>query len=153
MYLFPERDERGNRWLLAAALVLSIAIHFGIGPAVRWWWPRIEPAIAKVLPRPTATPEIVALSDAITIEKRTVPRASRRSPRQERRVQQLPRKRTVAQLSTMQPMPTLPPVPSAAPTARVTVEPTVEPTYRPHGTVHLPRAEPTVEPRPRVERR
>jgi hypothetical protein len=150
--LFPERADRGTRWLLAVALILSIVIHFGVGPAVRWWWPRIEVAIAKVLPRPTPTPEIVALSDAITIETRTVPRVSRRSPPRPRRVQQRPRAVARALEAQTLSVPTLAPVPTAPPTPRATVEPIVVPTSRAHsGTIHHPRAEPTLDPRPHVE--
>jgi hypothetical protein len=152
--LFPERADRGNRWLLPLALVLSIAIHFGVGPAVRWWWPRLDAMVARVVPHPTPTPEIVALSDAITIEKRTVPREVHRAPRPQRRAQSQPRPRAIAQAPAPQsiPIPTLPPVPTAQPTARATVEPTIEPTHRPvHGTIHHPRAQPMPDLRPRPE--
>ena len=156
MNLFPERDDRGW-WLLAAALVLSLLVHAGGAGVARWWWPSIARAVAKVLPRPTPTPEIVALSDAITIEKRTVPRVSRRSPqRQAHRPQpkRQPRPRVVARMPALERMvvPTLAPLPTQAPTVGPTFQPTSEPTVRPrHGPIHrivamAPRARPTVEP-------
>jgi hypothetical protein len=148
--LFPERDDRRGRWLLPAALLLSLLIHVAGGGAARWWWPRLAPAIAKLLPRPTPAPEIVALSDAITIEKRTVPREAHRTPPRRRAAR--PRPRQMAQLPAlrMPPVPTLAPVPTEAPSSRPTREPTTAPTYRPvAGTLHHPRAAPTPQPRPR----
>ena len=139
MRLFPERDDRLGRWLLPAALLLSLLVHVAGGGAARWWWPRLAPAIAKLVPRPTPAPEIVALSDAITIEKRTVVREAHRSPPRRRPEPQ--RRRQVAQLpqSTVPFVPTLPPVPTAAPTVRPVT-----------GTLHHPIAVPTPAPlRPR----
>ncbi len=149
MHLFPERDDRRGRWLLPAALLLSLLVHIAGGGVARWWWPRLAPAIAKLLPRPTPAPEIVALSDAITIEKRTVPREAHRTPPRRRPVPR--RRRQVAQLPNlrMPPVPTLPPVATAPPLRRPTLEPTTMPTYRPtKGTLHHPLAAPTPQPRP-----
>jgi hypothetical protein len=109
------------------------------------------------MPRATPTPEIVALSDAITIEKRTVPRASRRSSARPHpmRKPQRPQPRVVAQLPALQraAVPTMAPLPTAAPTTAPTAIPTVAPTFRPraHATIHrvlamAPRTHPTVEP-------
>jgi len=144
VHLFPERDDRRDRWLLPAALILSFVVHLtGLG-AARWWWPHVASTVAKLLPRPAPTQEIVALSDAITIERRTVPRASRRTPPQRRPAPR--RRRQVAQLPAlrMPPVPTLRPMPTAPPSS----VPTTLPTYRPErGTIHHPRsAQPTPPP-------
>ncbi len=159
MNLFPEREDWGGRRLLVIALVLSLLVHAGGAGVARWWWPSIARAVAKVLPQPTPSPEIVALSDAITIEKRTVPRPSRRNPQQQphrAQPQRRPQPRTVARLPAVEKIivPTLAPIPTQAPTVAPTVQPTSEPTLRPrHGTIHrvvavAPRARPTVEPTP-----
>ena len=143
MQLFPERDDRRDRRLLPATLIASFLVHL-LGIAV-WGWLAfaVAPAVAKLLPRPSPTPEIVALSDAITIEKRTVPREARRSqPRpqraQPRRTAQLPAVETPV-------VPTLAPVPTLQPTA----QPTAEPTYRAvAATIHHAPPAPSAEPRP-----
>jgi hypothetical protein len=144
--LFPERDDRTGRRLIPIALLLSLLVHLvGVGAWVLFG-ARVAPVIARLVPRPT--PEIVALSDAITIEKRTVPREAHPAP-QRRRTRPQPRR--VAQLpAPLQPaLPTLPPV--VVPTRRPTLAPTTEPTYRPEpGQIHHPRAEPTREPTPEV---
>ncbi|HZX68939.1 MAG TPA: hypothetical protein VFE70_08640, partial [Candidatus Elarobacter sp.] len=81
------------------------------------------------------------LSDAITIEKRTVPRESHRSRalRPQRRAQ--PQPRTVAQLPQLRrfPVPTLPPI--------ATAPPTIEPTPPP--AMHLVRV-PDIKPAPKT---
>jgi hypothetical protein len=140
--LFPERDDRSGRRLIPIALILSLLVHLvGVG-AWLLFGQRIAPIFAKVLPRPT--PEIVALSDTITIERRTVPRESHPA-RQQRRPQ--PRPQRLAQLPALQrsELPTLPP--AVVPTSRPTLVPTSEPTYRPEpGQIHHPRAEPRREP-------
>ncbi|MDB5071212.1 MAG: hypothetical protein JWM87_2323, partial [Candidatus Eremiobacteraeota bacterium] len=146
MQLFPERADRRNRRLLPAALILSLLVHLAGGGVWGLFGHNIAPAIAKLFPRPSPTPELVAISDAITIEKRSVPRpAVAARTKQPRR----PQPRRLAQLPALQtmPVPTLAPVPTAAPTA----VPTTEPTYRPErGTIHHARAEPTPAPaRPR----
>jgi hypothetical protein len=159
--LFPERDDRLGRRLLFAALIVSVLLHAVGGGTWQWYVHRVAPALAKLLPRPSPTPEIVALSDAITIERRTVPRPSRRAP-QPRPAQPRPRPRqpaprALAQLRPPQ-VPTLVPIPTAAPTVAATTPPTsvpaTEPAYRPrHGTIHhappatpLPREVPTIAP-------
>ena len=126
LQLFPKRDEARRPWLLPAALVVSLLLHVIAGGAWLLFHRQLAAVVAKVLPRPTPTPEIVALSDAITIEKRTVPREAHRSRavRPQRRAQ--PQPRTVAQLPRF-PVPTLPPIATAAPT----IEPTAVPTVRP----------------------
>lgn len=150
MQLFPDRDERSRPWLLPAAVAISLLLHLLAGGAFALFGHQIANVVAKVLPRPTPTPEIVALSDAITIEKRTVPRESHRSvarPPQRRALphrRAQPRPRVVAQVPRPRtlPVPTLAPLPTSAPT--------VVPTYRPvHATIHHPRAEPTTPPPPR----
>jgi hypothetical protein len=140
--MFPERDDRRGRPLLIAALIFSLLVHLGGFLAWGYFGHHIAPAIAKLLPRPKPTPEIVALSDAITIEKRSVPRPVRRSrplpkPRPRMRAAQ-PRPREVARMPELQrmPVPTLAPVPTTAPTAA--------PVYHVRqGTIHHPRAVPT----------
>jgi hypothetical protein len=145
MQLFPERDDRSGRQLLSIALILSFLVHLvGVGAWVLFG-ERVAPVIAKMMPTPT--PEIVALSDAITIEQRTVPREAHPAAQRQRRPQ--PRPRRVAQLPSPQrpELPTLPP--AVVPTNRPSLEPTAEPTYRPEpGQIHHPRAEPTREPTP-----
>jgi hypothetical protein len=144
--LFPERDEPRHRWLLPSAIALSLLLHLLVGGAWLLLGHRITAVVAKMLPRPTPTPEIVALSDAITIEKRTVPREAHRSRalRPQRRAQ--PQPPSLAQIPRLRelPVPTLPPLPTTPPTVMPTVMPTVVPTYHPaRGTIHRPRPEPT----------
>lgn len=153
MQLFPERDER-RRPLLITALIVSLALHLLAGGVAIWFGNRAAPVIAKMLVRPSPTPEIVALSDAITIEKRTVPRPSRRA--QQRPAPRRAQPRREPQLTRPQQSPILPPLPiptlaalhTAWRTPAPTAAPTIEPTFRPlHGTIHHPpRAEPTAEP-------
>jgi hypothetical protein len=145
--LFPERDDGGGRRLIPIALILSFLLHLvGVGAWVLFG-ERVAPVLAKLVPRPT--PEIVALSDSITIEKRTVPREAHRAPPRQRPVPRRPKQ--VAQLPAlrMPTIPTLPPV--TVPSSPPTLQPTTVPTYRPaHGTLHHPlAAAPTPEPRPR----
>lgn len=139
MQLFPERDERRGR-VLPIAIGFSLLLHLLAGGAWALYGHRVATVVAKLLPRPTPTPEIVALSEAITIEKRTVPRESHRSiarPPQRRTVPQRrtpPRPRVVAQVPqpVTRPLPTLVPVP----------------TYKPvHATIHHPRPAPRPAPR------
>jgi hypothetical protein len=144
--LFPERDDRSGRRLILAALIASFVVHLAL--ALAWgWFGQFVPVVAKLLPRPTPTPEIVALSDSITIEKRTVPREARRAM-----VSPQPRRRLAQLAAPPIPVPTLAPVPTAAPTSRPTSQPTAAPSYRPvYGTVHHPRAAPTPLPKPREQ--
>jgi hypothetical protein len=143
VYLFPERDDRAGRRLLPIALIVSLVVHLAIVGGWLYFDRHVVPAIAKLLPRPSPTPELVALSDAITIEKRSVPRPSRRTPPQP---PAQPRPRQAARVPAPQlriPVPTLAPIPTVPPTAAPTREPTTAPTYRPlRGTIHHPRAEP-----------
>ena len=150
MDLFPERaDSRSSRRLLPAALIASLLFHLAFGGVWGFVTRQVVPAVAKLVPRPTPTPEFVALSDAVTIEKRTVPHESHRAPRT-RPAPQRPRRIAEAPAPREFPVPTLPPLPSTPPTARPTLEPTTEPTYRPaRGTIHHARGVPTEEPRPR----
>jgi ABC-type amino acid transport substrate-binding protein len=141
--LFPAREER-RRNTLAVALALSLLVHAVGGGAWLLFARHVAPAIAKLLPHPSPTPpEFVATSDAITIEKRTVPRAQRRTPPQRPRARpQRPRPQRIAAAQAQpQPrrlpvaVPTLPPPALGVPTT----EPTAVPTYRPrHGTLHHP---------------
>jgi hypothetical protein len=156
--LFPERDEPRHRWLLPLAIAASLLIHVLAGGAWLLLGHRVAVAVAKLLPRPTPTPEIVALSDAITIEKRTVPREAHRSRalRPQHRAQ--PHPPTLAQVPRLRelPVPTLPPLPTTAPTVPPTSVPTIVPTSRPVRPAHhrlfvepaqrVPRAEPTPPP-------
>jgi hypothetical protein len=156
--LFPERDEPRHRWLLPLAIAVSLLIHVLVGGAWLLLGHRVAVAVAKLLPRPTPTPEIVALSDAITIEKRTVPREAHRSRalRPQHRAQ--PHPPTLAQVPRLRelPVPTLPPLPTTAPTVPPTSVPTIVPTSRPIRPAHhrlfvepaqrVPRAEPTPPP-------
>ena len=140
MQLFPQRDRR-DRNVLTAALVLSLLLHLIAGGAWVLFAPRVAPVLAKLMPHPTPTPEYVATSDAITIEKRTVPRAMRRSPAQRPRAQ--PRPQRVAQQTAPRaalPSATLPTLPPPA-RGQPTTEPTAVPTFPPrHATIHHPRA-------------
>ncbi|HEY6235988.1 MAG TPA: hypothetical protein VIW69_12880 [Candidatus Elarobacter sp.] len=141
MQLFPQRDRR-DRNVLIAALVLSLLLHLVAGGAWLLFAPRVAPVLAKLMPRPTPTPEYVATSDVITIEKRTVPRAMRRSPAQARPL-------TVARPPTVPHVavpPALPPPARELPTT----EPTAVPTFPPrHATIHHPRAGASAAP-PRI---
>ena len=141
MELFPQRDRR-DRNVLTAALVLSLLLHLIAGGAWLLFAARVAPVLAKLVPRPTPTPEFVATSDAITIERRTVPRAMRRSPAQRPRSQPRPQ-RAAQQLAVPRaavPLATLPTLPPPAP-GRPAAEPTTVPTFPPrHATIHHPRA-------------
>jgi len=152
--LFPPRDRR-DRNVLTAALVLSLLLHLIGGGAWVLYAARVAPALAKLMPHPTPTPEFVATSDAITIEKRTVPRAMRRSPAQPPRARPRP-KRVAQQPMVARPLtlpraavpqatlPTLPPPSRGLPTT----EPTAVPTFPPrHATIHHPRAGASAPPR------
>jgi len=145
LQLFPERDEPRRQWLLPAALVISLLLHVAAGGAWLLFHRQLAAVVAKVLPRPTPTPEIVALSDAITIEKRTVPREAHRSRTMRPQHNAQPQPRAVAQLPHLPrfPVPTLPPIATAPPT----IEPTVVPTARPlHANVRFRPIEPTPPP-------
>ncbi len=154
MRMFPERADGGTRRFLALAVVLSLLVHAGGAAFAQWWWPGVARAIARVMPQPTPTPEIVALSDAITIEKRTVPRESHRSRTSHpQRAQPHPQSRVVAQLSAVErvPVPTLAPVPTAAPTIAPTAVPAPALHQHQHATIRrviaaAPRVRPTLEP-------
>jgi hypothetical protein len=135
--LFPERDEPRDRRLVIIALMVSLLVHAtGFGA---WGW--FGRRLAQIVPLPAPSAEIVALSDAITIEKRTVPRQSRRAARAAR-----PRPQQLAQLPALQSraLPTLPPLATSPPTAAPNAEPTTEPApSRQRATIHHPRSEPT----------
>lgn len=142
--MFPERDDRRDRRLLLIALLASLLLHLVFGGVFGLFGHYVAPVVAKLLPRATPSPEIVATSDEITIEKRSVPRPRRAQRAKQHRAQQQPRR--IAQLPALQamPVPTLAPVPTSAPTS----VPTTVPAYRPErGTIHHPRAEPVPEPR------
>jgi len=150
--LFPERADRGTRWLLAMALVLSLLVHAGGAGVARWWWPQIARAVDRVFPHAAPTPEIVALTDTIRIEKRTVPRPSRRAKEQHRAhaQPQRPQPRPIARLPLAErvAVPTLPPVATPEPTAA----PVTKLKPHEHGTIHRvvamtqPRERPTSAP-------
>jgi hypothetical protein len=144
VHLFPERDDRRGRPLLTIALIVSLLVHLAGGGAWGWFGHRLAPAIAKLLPRPSPTPELVALSDAITIEKRSVPREAHRAPAKPRRARPQPRPREVAQLPALRtpPIPTLAPIPTTAPAPQRAYTPAP-------ATIHHPRAAPTPQERPR----
>ena len=137
MQLFPERDRRGRNFLVVA-LIVSLLVHVAGGGAWLLFARRVAPVLAKLLPHPKPTPdEYVATSDAITIEKRTVPRVMRRAAVQPPRSR--PRPRRVAQAPAPRPVPI--PVPTLRPPAAgvPTSAPTAVPTFRPqHGTIHHP---------------
>jgi len=149
--MFPERADARRRPILTLAITISLLLHLAGAGTWLYFNRQLQPLVAKLFPQPSPTPEIVALSDAITIEKRTVPRPSRRSrprPAMRRAVAQ-PRPRRVVQLPAplAPPVPTLAPLPTTEPTRTPTHEPTTAPTYRPRrGTIHHPRAAPTPEP-------
>lgn len=145
MQLFPERSYTYGRRFLAIALVLSLFIHGAGGTIWALYGRRIAAQVQKMLPRPTPTPEVVALSDAIRIEKRRVPRPQRRArPAAAVRAQrpQRPRRARIAVAATL-PVPTLAPLE----TPRPTHEPRPAPTLRAvQATVHRPLPEPTARP-------
>jgi len=157
LQLFPERYERRTGWILPTAIIVSLLLHVLVSGAWILFGHRVVPLVAKLLPRPSPTPEIVALSDAITIEKRTVPpprhrsrprRAMRTSRAQPQRIAALPAPQTI-QVPTLAPIPTSAPtaVPTREPSAPPTLEPTSAPTYPARGTIHHPRSAPPPEPR------
>jgi hypothetical protein len=150
-----EESRRRNpeRTLFVLALVFSALIHLTAGGVWAHFGHRIATAVARFLPRPKPTPEeFVAVSDAITIQKRTVPRASRPAPPPARPVRPQPRRVAVV---PARPVPTAVPtiVPTVTPTAVPTVVPTERPTVVPtphqHAAIHRPRPVPTVPPAPR----
>jgi hypothetical protein len=139
--LFPRRERR-DRNVLAVALTFSLLVHIIAGGAWLLFAPRVAAVLARLVPRPTPTPEFVATSDSITIEKRTVPRAMRRSPAQPPRTQARPRHaaqqpaapRAAEPLATL---PTLPPPARGLPATQPTAAPTVPPR---RATIHRPLA-------------
>lgn len=153
MQLFPQRARR-DRNILTVALALSLLLHLIGGGAWLLFAQRVAPVLAKLVPHPTPTPEFVATSDAITIEKRTVPRAMRRSPAQRPRAQVRPQRvaqqpaepRAAVLPATLPALPTLPPPARGRPTT----EPTAAPTFPPRpATIHHPPAGASAAP-PRV---
>jgi hypothetical protein len=149
VHLFPERDDRRGRWLLPAALLLSVAVHFAGADIAERWWPRfVAPALAKLLPRPQPTAEIVALSDAITIEKRTVPREAHRSPSAAHRAPPRPRESPQLRALPGLPVPTFAPLPTFPPTVS-RIDRASAP-RRERGTLHRPAVVPSspAEPTP-----
>ncbi|MEA2666978.1 MAG: hypothetical protein QOI11_3922 [Candidatus Eremiobacteraeota bacterium] len=65
----PERRDR-RRTYLALALLASLLVHLTAGGLWAALGHRIVSAIARVLPRPTPTPDVTALASLIRIEKR-----------------------------------------------------------------------------------
>ena len=149
--MFPERADDRRRPILTLALTFSLVMHLAGAGTWLYFHRQLAPLVARIFPQPSPTPEIVALSDAITIEKRTVPRQSRRAqPRRALRAAiARPQPRRVAQLPAppLPPIPTLAPLSTAEPAREATSAPSAEPTYRPQrGTIHHPRAAPTPPP-------
>ena len=152
--LDPAESRRRNpeRTIFLLALAFSVLIHLTAGGIWSQFSHRISTAVARLMPRPKPTPEeFVALSDAITIQKRTVPRAVRPArPTPARPVRPQPRRVAVV---PVRPVPTA--IPTIVPTVRPTVVPTVVPTERPtieptpraRAAIHRPRPVPTVPPR------
>lgn len=141
MLLSPERPRR-RRDIVVLALLLSLLVHILGGGFAALFGHRIAEVVARVLPHPTPTPELEAMSDAITIERRTVPREVHRAvaPPPPRAAQ----RPAAAQVPL--PVPTLAPLP--------TTQPTTVPTYRPvHGTIHHARPAPTAQPRREIAQR
>lgn len=142
------RRRNPERTILVLALVFSVLIHLTAGGVWSYFGHRIAAAVARVLPRPKPTPEeFVALSDAITITKRTVPRPSHAAPPRPRPAPPQPRR--VAAVP-VRPVPTAIPtvVPTVTPTVVPTIRPTTEPTPRQHARIHHPRPVPTLAPEP-----
>jgi hypothetical protein len=87
MISFSGRPKRGK--ILEIAIVLSIALHLLIGSLVAYRYPAVAKLMHRLL-REQNQKEMVALSTAITIEKRTRPRpAPPVRPRPARRVARL----------------------------------------------------------------
>lgn len=127
------------------ALLLSLLVHLVAGGIIGRWGERIAGVVARLVPRPTPTPEdMAATSDIITIEKKhTVPRVARRAqPEPKPQPRSIPRPERVAQLSA----PLAQSVPTALPLP--TQEPTSAPTFTPkHGTIHHPQSSKATAPR------
>jgi hypothetical protein len=147
------RRRNPERTIFLLALVFSVLLHLTAGGVWSFFGHRIAAAVARYLPRPKPTPEeFVALSDAITITKRTVPRPSHASPPRTRPAPPQPRRVAVV---PVRPVPTAIPTvvptvtPTVVPTAVPTIRPTAEPTPRQHARIHHPRPVPTVAPQPR----
>lgn len=148
MQLFPERYERRDNRLLRTALIISLLVHLIAFLIAARFGTQIATTVARVVPRPTPTPEIVALSDAITIEKRTVPRPQHRAhpspPRQP--PPQRPQPRSIARLPAPPiPVPTLAPVATPQPTRVPVPVPTM---HSQRAVVHRPLPAPTTRARP-----
>jgi hypothetical protein len=148
------RRDFPGRTILALALLLSVLIHVTAGGVWSHFGSRIAAAVARVMPRPKPTPdELAAISDAITISRRTVPHASRRAQPAPQPVRpSRPQPRRVAVVVSPAPVPTE--RPTVEPTVRPTAQPTRVPTPPPvpHATVHLPRPVPTVRARTAPQR-
>ena len=119
--------------MFVLALVFSMLIHLTAGAIWSGFGHRIASAIARYHPRPKATPdELVALSDAITITKRTVPPPNHAALLQRHQIAAAP----------VRPVPTA--IPTVTPTVVPTIQPTPEPKTREHARIHHPRPVPTV---------
>jgi hypothetical protein len=70
----PERRDR-RRAYLALALLASLLVHLAAGGLWAALGHRIATAIARVLPRPTPTPDVTALASIIHVERRRPPAA------------------------------------------------------------------------------
>lgn len=91
------RPERKRRHVVETAVALSIAIHMLFGLLVPW-----THGLRAAFPTPQKTPEMTALSDVVTLERRTVPRPEPRTqvrPQQPQkpRVQVVPKQVAVAE--------------------------------------------------------
>ncbi len=114
----PDRRSR-RRAYLALALLLSLLIHLTAGGLWAALSHRIAVAIARVLPRPTPTPELAALTEIIRIEKRPAPRVPQPRPHAlppPPAHAAPPPPRAAAPAPRAIPVPTLAPVPTAVPT-------------------------------------
>ena len=98
MISFPERPKRGR--ILEIAIVISIAVHLLLGGFVSYHHPALAKLYQKLIPPPREEKrKIVALSTAITIEKRTKPRPVPPSRPQRAHVPIRPQPRIVPQVA------------------------------------------------------
>lgn len=141
MQLFPERAYRSGRRFLIIALVLSLLVHFGGGALwALFRHPAPPGSQARGIPE-----ESTAIADAITIERRTLPRraARTRPARAARAVQPPPAPAKAPAVPTYAPLAVAPPreqrIPRATRPVRIAVRTPREVPPPPAAPVHADR--------------
>jgi hypothetical protein len=120
-----DQPKRGR--IFEIAIVVSVALHLLLGSFAMYRYPAVAKMVQRLIHEPKEKKRMVALSTAITIEKRTKPKPARPVIPQPQRAPARPQPRIVPHVATV-PRPAIVPkeLPAAKPTelARIT----------PHGT-------------------